>query len=159
MTPECFLHPSKVFKTAVWNYFNFPSLFSKFQLSLTPNKIPKLFLDLEDFFPLTISWPVATLISVIFYKKGKLAPYTNTTNKNILWQPCVSPTIPSRNLKISSQGGQNSQNQVSHWKLKISDGKNSVKYLAAITWNKISDILRSLSSLSVFKKAVRQLRF
>ena len=37
-------------------------------------------------------------------------------------------------------------------------GKNSVnrvKYLAAITWKKISDTLRSLSSLSVFKKAVR----
>ena len=38
-------------------------------------------------------------------------------------------------------------------------GKNSVKYLVAITWNKISDTLRSLSSLSVFKKPVRQLRF
>ena len=38
-------------------------------------------------------------------------------------------------------------------------GKNSVKYLAAITWNKISDTLRCLSSLSAFKKAVRQLRF
>ena len=38
-------------------------------------------------------------------------------------------------------------------------GKNSAKYLAAITWNKIFDTLRSLSSLSVFKKAVRQLRF
>ena len=33
-------------------------------------------------------------------------------------------------------------------------GKNSVKYLAVITWNKSSDTLRSLSSLSVFKKAV-----
>ena len=31
--------------------------------------------------------------------------------------------------------------------------KNSVKYLAAITWNKISDTLRSLT-LSAFKKAV-----
>ena len=29
-------------------------------------------------------------------------------------------------------------------------GKNSVKYLAAITWNKISDTLRSLSTLSAF---------
>ena len=38
-------------------------------------------------------------------------------------------------------------------------GKNSVKYLAAITWNKISDTVRSLSTLSDFKKAVRQLRF
>ena len=38
-------------------------------------------------------------------------------------------------------------------------GKNSVKFLAAITWNKISDTLRSLSTLSAFKKAVRQLRF
>ena len=38
-------------------------------------------------------------------------------------------------------------------------GKNSVKYLAAITWNKISDTLRSLSTLSAFKKVVRQLRF
>ena len=38
-------------------------------------------------------------------------------------------------------------------------GKNSVKYLAAITWNKISDTLRSLGTLSTFKKAVRQLRF
>ena len=38
-------------------------------------------------------------------------------------------------------------------------GKNSVKYLAAITWNKISDTLRSLSTLSAYKKAVRQLRF
>ena len=38
-------------------------------------------------------------------------------------------------------------------------GKNSVKYLAAITWNKISDTLRSLSTLSDFKKAFRQLRF
>ena len=35
-------------------------------------------------------------------------------------------------------------------------GKNSVKYLAAITWNKISDTLRSLSSLSVFKKGRSQ---
>ena len=34
-------------------------------------------------------------------------------------------------------------------------GKNSVKYLAAITWNKISDTLRSLSTLSAFKKAVQ----
>ena len=32
-------------------------------------------------------------------------------------------------------------------------GKNSVKYLAAITWNKISDTLRSFT-LSAFKKAV-----
>ena len=38
-------------------------------------------------------------------------------------------------------------------------GKNSVKYLAAITWNKISDTLRSLSTLSACKKAVRQLMF
>ena len=38
-------------------------------------------------------------------------------------------------------------------------GENTVKYLAAITWNKVSDTLRSLSSLSVFRKAVRQLRF
>ena len=38
-------------------------------------------------------------------------------------------------------------------------GKNSVKYLAAITWNEISDTLRSPSTLSAFKKAVRQLRF
>ena len=38
-------------------------------------------------------------------------------------------------------------------------GKNSVKYLAAITWSKISDTLRSLSTLSAFKKAVRELRF
>ena len=38
-------------------------------------------------------------------------------------------------------------------------GKNSVKYLAAITWNKISDTLRSQSTLSAFQKAVRQLRF
>ena len=37
--------------------------------------------------------------------------------------------------------------------------KNSVKYLAAITWNKISDTLRSQSTLSAFKKAVRQLWF
>ena len=32
-------------------------------------------------------------------------------------------------------------------------GKNSVKYLAAITWNKISDTLRSLSTLSAFKNS------
>ena len=38
-------------------------------------------------------------------------------------------------------------------------GKNSVKYLAAITWKKISDTLRSLSTLLAFKQAVRQLRF
>ena len=38
-------------------------------------------------------------------------------------------------------------------------GKTSVKYLAAITWNEISDTLRALSTLSAFKKAVRQLRF
>ena len=38
-------------------------------------------------------------------------------------------------------------------------GKNSVKYLAAITRNKISDTLRSLSTLSACKKAVRQLMF
>ena len=38
-------------------------------------------------------------------------------------------------------------------------GKNSVKYLAAITWNKISDTLRTLSTLSAFKKAVQQRRF
>ena len=31
--------------------FNFPHFFSRFQLSLTPNKIPRLFLDLEEFFP------------------------------------------------------------------------------------------------------------
>ena len=37
-------------------------------------------------------------------------------------------------------------------------GKNSVKYLAAISLNKISDTLRSLSTLSASKKAVRQLR-
>ena len=37
--------------------------------------------------------------------------------------------------------------------------KNSVKYLAAITWNKISDTLRSISILSAFKRAIRQLRF
>ena len=30
-------------------------------------------------------------------------------------------------------------------------GKNSVKYLAAITWNKISDTLRFLSTWSAFK--------
>ena len=33
------------------------------------------------------------------------------------------------------------------------------KYLAAITWNKISDTLRSLIILSAFNKEVRQLRF
>ena len=38
-------------------------------------------------------------------------------------------------------------------------GKNSVKYLATVTWNKISGTLRSLSTLLAFKKAVRQLRF
>ena len=38
-------------------------------------------------------------------------------------------------------------------------GKNSLKYLAAITWNEISDTLRSLSTLSAFKKAVSRLRF
>ena len=38
-------------------------------------------------------------------------------------------------------------------------GKNSVKYSAAITWNKISDTLRSLTTLSAFRKAVRELRF
>jgi len=30
-------------------------------------------------------------------------------------------------------------------------GNNSVKYLAAITWNKISDTLRSLTTLSAFR--------
>ena len=39
-------------------------------------------------------------------------------------------------------------------------GKNSVTiYLVAITWNKISDTLRSLISLSVFQKVVQQLWF
>ena len=38
-------------------------------------------------------------------------------------------------------------------------GKNSIKYLAAITWNKISDNLRSLNTLSAFIKAVCGLRF
>ena len=33
----------------------------------------------------------------------------------------------------------------------------SIKYLAAITWNKISNTLRSLSTLSAFNKAIRQL--
>ena len=33
------------------------------------------------------------------------------------------------------------------------------KNLAAITWNKISDTLRFLSTLSAFKKAVRQQKF
>ena len=32
-------------------------------------------------------------------------------------------------------------------------------YLVAITWNKVSDTLRSLSTLSTFEKSVRQLRF
>ena len=36
-------------------------------------------------------------------------------------------------------------------------GKNSVKYLAAITWNKISDTLRAIRILSAFKKAVLDL--
>ena len=36
-------------------------------------------------------------------------------------------------------------------------GKNSVKYLAAITWNKISDTLRSLSTLSASKIAFSRL--
>ena len=39
------------------------------------------------------------------------------------------------------------------------NGKNSVKYLAAVTWNKISDTWRSLSTLSAFKKAVHRPRF
>ena len=38
-------------------------------------------------------------------------------------------------------------------------GKNSIKYLAAITWNNISDTLRSIRILSAFENAVRQLRF
>ena len=38
-------------------------------------------------------------------------------------------------------------------------GKNSIKYLAAVIWNKISDTLRSLSTLSAFKKAVHRPRF
>ena len=38
-------------------------------------------------------------------------------------------------------------------------GENSVKYLVAITWKKISDTIRSLSTLPAFEKAVRQLRF
>jgi len=37
--------------------------------------------------------------------------------------------------------------------------KNSVRFLAATTWNKISDTLRSLTILSAFRKAVRELRF
>ena len=143
----------------MWNYFNFPSLFSKFQLSLTPNKIPKLFLDREEFFPPDHFLTCGNPDFCDFLEKRKISSLHQHYQQNILWQPCLSPTIPSGNLKISSQGGQNFQNQVSHWKLKISDGKNSVKYLAAITWNKISDILRSLRSLLVFKKAVRQLRF
>ena len=36
-------------------------------------------------------------------------------------------------------------------------GKSSVKYLAAITWNKISDTLRSLSTLSASKIACSRL--
>ena len=36
-------------------------------------------------------------------------------------------------------------------------GKSSVKYLAAITWNKISDTLRSLSTLSASKIAFSRL--
>ena len=38
-------------------------------------------------------------------------------------------------------------------------GKNLVNYLEAITWNKISDTLRYLNTLSAFTKVVRQLRF
>ena len=38
-------------------------------------------------------------------------------------------------------------------------GNNTVKYLAANTWNKISDTLRSLTTLSAFRKAVRELSF
>ena len=143
----------------MWNYFNFPSLFSKFQLFLTPNKIPKLFLDLEEYFPPDHFLTCGNPDFCDFLEKRKISSLHQHHQQEHFVTTCVSPTIPSRNLKISSQGGQNSQNQVSHWKLKISDGKNSVKYLAAITWNKISDILRSLTSLSVFKKAVRQLRF
>ena len=37
--------------------------------------------------------------------------------------------------------------------------ENSVKYLVAITWKKISDTIRSLSTLPAFEKALRQLRF
>ena len=37
--------------------FNFPWPFFKMSLSLTQNKTPWLFPDLEEFFPLTISWP------------------------------------------------------------------------------------------------------
>ena len=38
-------------------------------------------------------------------------------------------------------------------------GRKSVKYLAAITWNKVPNTLRSLNSLLAFKKAIRQPRF
>ena len=38
-------------------------------------------------------------------------------------------------------------------------GKNSVKYLAAFTWNKISDTLRSLTTMSAFKKGSQRAKF
>ena len=85
----------------------------------------------------------------------------------ILWDPisqwtvqngivnCPECDLPDICLRpVHWQDGQNERNANT-----TCYGKNSVKYLAAITWNKISDTLRSLSSLSVFKKAVRQLRF
>ena len=45
--------------------FNFPWLFLKWQVSLTQHKIPWHFPDVEDFFPLSISWPVATMDMLI----------------------------------------------------------------------------------------------
>ena len=39
----------------------FPDFSSKCQFCLTQNKIPWHFPDLEEFFFLTISWPVATM--------------------------------------------------------------------------------------------------
>ena len=38
-------------------------------------------------------------------------------------------------------------------------GRKSVKYLWAITWNKVPDTLRSLNTSLAFEKAIRQLRF
>ena len=54
----------------------FPDFFQRLEFSLTRSEIPWLFPDIEEFFPLAIFWPVATMKRISFTLFAYIMPAT-----------------------------------------------------------------------------------
>ena len=123
--PKYYFQPSMVLNKPCKMVSIFPDFSSKCQFSLTQNKIPWLFPDLEELFP----WPFRDLwqpwLLWFFREKKKICLHQQNHQREHFVTTLLVPTTPSVNLKIPSQGGQNSQNQVSQMKIKIMDAVDS----------------------------------